>query len=145
MRIATGAYRTSPICNILSESNTIPLHLRRKKLILNYSIKLLQSPKNEVHPLICKQNYPNTYEKSKSKKPFYLRAINYLKNDKISHTDFTSNSLDNQYLTDAEKNLVIYINDSNSTEIHTSSLNLIKSIQNNRQKKNHTSQTSYTC
>ena len=35
MRIATGAYRTSPIASILSESNIIPLELRREKLILN--------------------------------------------------------------------------------------------------------------
>ena len=72
MRIATGAYRTSPICNILSESNMTPLHLRRKKLILKYATKIMYSPKNQVHPLILKRKTPIAYKKHIQKNLFIL-------------------------------------------------------------------------
>ena len=56
IRIATGAYRTSPIYSILTEAQVLPLNLRRKKLSLSYATKIITLPKNQVYPILCKNN-----------------------------------------------------------------------------------------
>ena len=123
MRIATGAYRTSPISNILSESNMLPLHLRRKKLTLHYAIKLLHSPENQVYPLIKKTDLQKLYNKPNAKKPFYFRANNYLRNYKIRHTDFLTNHLKNKHCwSNAMESISNNFDESKSTD-HRNNLN----------------------
>ena len=44
VRIATGAFRTSPTASLLIEADEMPLALRRKALSMGYVMKLLQFP-----------------------------------------------------------------------------------------------------
>lgn len=92
MRIATGAYRTSPITSILSECHMHPIDLRRKKLTLNYAIKLLHSPNNQAYPLLLKKVPEEYTKKPRLKKPFYFRAQKHLEDYGISCNNFHPNN-----------------------------------------------------
>ena len=48
LRLALGAYRTSPVESLYAEADEPPLKLRRKKLALQYATKLKAFPKNPV-------------------------------------------------------------------------------------------------
>ena len=52
VRIATGAFRTSPTASILIEADEMPLALRRKALCMRYVIKLLQFPDHPTYRAI---------------------------------------------------------------------------------------------
>ena len=46
LRVALGAFRTSPVESLQAEANEPPLELRRKKLSLQYTTKLSSTPEN---------------------------------------------------------------------------------------------------
>ena len=52
LRIATGAFRTSPTASILVEADEMPLVLRRKTLSMRYAVKLLQFPSHPTYKAI---------------------------------------------------------------------------------------------
>ncbi|KAL1448403.1 hypothetical protein WDU94_005494 [Cyamophila willieti] len=52
IRIATGAYRSSPVESLYVESGIPPLSLRREKLIVNYVSKVSASPFNPVRNIL---------------------------------------------------------------------------------------------
>ncbi|KAL1460527.1 hypothetical protein WDU94_012504 [Cyamophila willieti] len=52
IRIATGAYRSSPVESLYVESGIPPLSLRREKLIVNYVSKIAASPFNPVKNIL---------------------------------------------------------------------------------------------
>ena len=49
LRLCLGAYRTSPCQSLYAETNELSLILRRKKLSMNYSIKLKSDPNNRTY------------------------------------------------------------------------------------------------
>ena len=52
LRIALGAFRTSPVQSLYAEAGEPPLELRRLKLAMNYYLKLKASPGNPTYDLI---------------------------------------------------------------------------------------------
>ena len=52
LRLALGAYRTSPETSLHAEANELPLDLRIKKFSLQYAIKISSTPENPVHDSI---------------------------------------------------------------------------------------------
>lgn len=52
IRIASGAFKTSPVSSLLCEASEPPLDLRRKQFTLKYTIKLSTNPKNPTYPHI---------------------------------------------------------------------------------------------
>ena len=103
MRIAVGAFQTSPITSILSECNILPLNLRREKLTTKYAIKLLYSPKNQATQLLYKKIPQTSTIKNQNKLPFYSRAISYLKSQNITISEFyTTESYNDCYWIRAE-------------------------------------------
>ena len=46
IRLALGAFRTSPVESLYAEANEPPLHLRRRKLRQQYLLKLYSNPEN---------------------------------------------------------------------------------------------------
>jgi len=46
LRCALGAFRTSPVDSLLAEAGELPLHLRRRKLGLQYALKIMSTPDN---------------------------------------------------------------------------------------------------
>ena len=77
-----GAYRTSPEKSLQVEANELPLELRRKKLSLQYAVKISSLPTNPAHD--CIFNIPskiiNMTSKNNAIKPFGLRVAEDLKN-----------------------------------------------------------------
>ena len=49
LRLALGAFRTSPVESLYAESNEPSLYTRREKLSLQYTTKLAANPKNPAH------------------------------------------------------------------------------------------------
>ena len=52
VRIATGAFRTTPISSLLAEAHEPPLALRRQLLGMRYAVKLRQFPSHPTYPAI---------------------------------------------------------------------------------------------
>ena len=57
LRLCLGAYRTSPCQNLYAETNEISLNLRRKKLFMNYTLKLKSNPNNPSHISVFNQEF----------------------------------------------------------------------------------------
>ena len=74
LRLALGAFRTSPDASLYVEADELSLHSRREKLSLQYAIRLAANPSNPVHEVTFPPNYVDLYEhKPKSIKSFGLR------------------------------------------------------------------------
>lgn len=74
LRLALGAFKSSPVASLQCETSIPPLKFRRQKLILNHFAKIMN---NRHHPLfqICKsQSHPLFTKKAYSSKPFAFRA-----------------------------------------------------------------------
>ena len=52
LRLAMGAFRTSPETSLHAEAHILPLELRRKQLTLQYATKISSTPDNPVHKCI---------------------------------------------------------------------------------------------
>ena len=94
IRLALGAYRTSPEKSLHVEANEPPLELRRQRLSLQYAIKLSSLPDNPAHD--CVFQIPDHINETVSRneniiKPFGLRVqknlkeINFSENDTLNH------------------------------------------------------------
>ena len=77
LRIAMGAYRTSPAESLWAEANEPPLELRRKKLSLQYALKLSLTPDNPAYDAVFRTPRPIKTAVAKNEnliKPFGLRV-----------------------------------------------------------------------
>ena len=52
LRLALGAFRTSPVNSLYVEANEPSLNLRRKKLSLQFHLKLKSNPNNPSHEIV---------------------------------------------------------------------------------------------
>ena len=78
LRIALGAYRTSPAESLSAEANEPPLELRRKKLSLQYALKLSSTPDNPAYDAVFKtpSDIKDIIAKNENLiKPFGLRVL----------------------------------------------------------------------
>ena len=57
LRLALGAFRTSPVESLYAESNEPSLYTRREKLSLQYTTKLAANPKNPAHNCVFNPKY----------------------------------------------------------------------------------------
>ena len=79
LRMAIGAFRTSPISSILAESNEEPLSFRREKLSISYALKVTSNPKNPINKIIFDHKYFTNFHKQPSyPKPISLQIHNIL-------------------------------------------------------------------
>ena len=71
LRLALGAFRTSPVASLYVEADEPSLYSRREKLSLQYAIRLAANPSNPAHEVTFPPNYVNLYEqKPKAIKSF---------------------------------------------------------------------------
>ena len=71
LRLALGAFRTSPVASLYVEADEPSLYSRREKLSLQYAIRLAANPSNPAHEVTFPPNYVNLYEqKPKAIKTF---------------------------------------------------------------------------
>ena len=77
LRLALGAFRTSPVASLYVEADEPSLYSRREKLSLQYAIRLTASPSNPAHEVSFPPNYVDLYEQN-------LKLLNHL------HQKFTT-------------------------------------------------------
>jgi len=61
LRLCLGAFRTSPSTSLHVEANEPPLHIRRKRLSLQYSVKLCSNSQNPAYSCVFKSKYINKF------------------------------------------------------------------------------------
>ena len=75
LRLALRAFRTSPVNSLYAEANEPSLNLRRKKLSLQYYLKLKSNPDNPTHQVVFEPLHKDEFiEKEKVIPPFSLRC-----------------------------------------------------------------------
>ena len=75
LRLALGAFRTSPVNSLYAEANEPSLNLRRKKLSFQYYLKLKSNPDNPTHQVVFEPMHKDEFiEKEKIIPPFSLRC-----------------------------------------------------------------------
>ena len=85
LRLALGAFRTSPVESLYAESNEPSLYTRREKLSLQYTTKLAANPKNPAHNCVFNPKYERFYNNTHSAiKPLGLRILPLLEQANIS-------------------------------------------------------------
>ena len=62
LRLALGAFRTSPVASLYVEADEPSLYSRREKHSLQYAIRLAANPSNPAHEVTFPPNYVNLYE-----------------------------------------------------------------------------------
>ena len=75
LRLALGAFRTSPVQSLYVEAEEPSLYLRREKLVLQYAIRIAANPSNPVHkvsfPPYISEEVVQLYER----KPNVIRSF----------------------------------------------------------------------
>ena len=84
LRLALGAFRTSPVASLYVEADEPSLYSRREKLSLQYAIRLAANPSNPAYEVTFPPNYVNLYEqKPKAIKSFGIRISPLLESANI--------------------------------------------------------------
>ena len=78
IRIALGAFRTSPVVSLLAESGEPPLRLRRDMLSLNYLLKIYSLPNHPSYKILFSATNSNKFSKPRSTKPMAVRMKDYI-------------------------------------------------------------------
>ena len=71
LRLALGAFRTSPVASLYVEADEPSLTSRREKLSLQYAIRLAENPSNPAHEVTFPPKYTDLYES----KPNYIKSF----------------------------------------------------------------------
>ena len=84
LRLALGAFKTSPVASLYVEADEPSLYSRREKLSLQYAIRLAANPSNHAHEVTFPPNYVDLYEqKPKAIKSFGIRISPLLESANI--------------------------------------------------------------
>ena len=85
LRLALGAFRTSPIESLYAVSNELSLYIRREKLSLQYVTKLAANPQNSAYDCVFNPKYERFYNnKPTAIKPLGLRIQPLLEETNIN-------------------------------------------------------------
>ena len=85
LRLALGAFRTSPVESLYTEASEPPLCVRREKLSLQYITKLAACPQNPAFKDVFQPLYKRFYQNDvKSIKPLGIRTQHILQEANIS-------------------------------------------------------------
>ena len=117
LRLALGAFRTSPVASLYVEADEPSLYSRREKLSLQYAIRLAANLSNPAHEVTFPPNYVNLYEhKPKAIKSFVIRFSPLLKSANIGKKYFTPNTP--AWCMKQPEILLLYIPGQNLNQIH---------------------------
>ena len=88
LRVATGAFRTSPTSSLLVEAHEPPLALRRQILGMRYALKLRQLPCHSAYPYVFSEDILAIFESTSERSvPFCLRMRGVFERSGISLCD----------------------------------------------------------
>ena len=84
LKLALGAFRTSPVAGLYVEADEPSLYSRREKLSLPHATRLAASPSNSSHEVTFPPNYVDLYEqKPKTIQSFGIRISPLLESANI--------------------------------------------------------------
>ena len=69
LRLCLGAYRTSPASSLCVESNEPPLYFRRKKLSLQYCLKLSSNYNNPAYATVFNSKFHSVFKRKPTQLP----------------------------------------------------------------------------
>ena len=83
IRVATGAFRTTPISSLLAEAHEPPLALRRQLLGMRYAVKLRQFPSHPTYPSVFSRTIQSAFENRAGQRrrrfdPFCVRVLDLI-------------------------------------------------------------------
>ena len=78
LRVALGAFRTSPVKSLYAEAGEASLENRRLKLSLNYNLKIRSLTENPCHETLEKSSPITLFETNKTDPPLYPRNTKHL-------------------------------------------------------------------
>ena len=93
LRIALGAFRTSPVQSLYAEASEPSLQHRRLKLAMNYYLKLRSLPRNPAYDNVFRAPPSEIFETSKTTPPFGIRVLPHILKAKINQEDIEANNL----------------------------------------------------
>ena len=93
LRVALGAFRTSPIKSLYAEAGEPSLQHRREKLSMVYFMKLKSLPHNPCFESIKNHSSPEFFENKNSDPCFGARTNTHIKNAKINMNEIEENLL----------------------------------------------------
>ena len=82
-RIALGAFRTSPVTSLYAKAQEMSLKNRRKKLSMNYVLKLKTCPDNPAYSCVFEPQNSKLFEKSSVAPALGLRILLLFEDSKI--------------------------------------------------------------
>ena len=81
LRLASGAFRTSPLESLLAEANEPSLYNRRLKLSMQYALKLKFNPSNPTYGTVFEPQYKTLFENKLNMIPsFGIRISSEIEN-----------------------------------------------------------------
>lgn len=84
LRIATGAFRTSPLTSIYCEAGFLPPEIRRLKLSLTYAVSVWGKPQHFIHNVIFDEENSEQYRAQRTKtRPLRIRMQEVLEDESI--------------------------------------------------------------
>ena len=96
LRLALGAFRTSPVTSLYAETDEPSLYLRREKLSLQYAARLAANPSHPAFTVTFSPQFLEIYEcKPNTIRPFGLRVLPLLESSQIN-----PKSIEKQFITD---------------------------------------------
>ena len=85
LRLALGAFRTSPTASVYVEADEPSLNTRREKLSLQYAIRIAENNSNPAHDVTFQPKYMDLYEsKPNFIKSFVVRILPVLESANIN-------------------------------------------------------------
>ena len=92
LRIALGAFRTSPVQSLYAEAGEPSLKHRRLKLSMNFYLKLKSIPENPCYDLVSSPPPSGLFQRSNTVTAFGTRILPH-----IVEADIDPTSIDSQY------------------------------------------------
>ena len=94
LRLSLGAFSSSPVESLYVEAHEPPLEIHRKKLALQYRIKLKANPGNPAYDVVFNPKYQNLYaNKDSATDSFGIYCKKLLKEAKIDVGEIAINSI----------------------------------------------------
>ena len=93
LRLCLGAYRTSPSSSLCVLANEPPLYIRRRKLSIQYCLKLSSSPQNPTNNTVFNSKFNDLFERKPNQIPPLgirvqpdLRAVGFVKRNALIYS-----------------------------------------------------------
>ena len=104
LRLAFGAFRTSPVTSLDVEADEPSLFLRREKLSLQYAIRLAANPSNPAFKVTFSPQFLELYERKPTAiRPFGLRVLPLLDSTNINPDNIEKHFVNKYILSEWQK------------------------------------------